>query len=91
MLVKGELKCLHCGFISGEWVGVNGAPLTVAGVSAAQRAAEREPSTVVRCGRCAGPVFLEDVSMVVSTHRIRRIRRMRAQLAALDGKPGQAA
>jgi hypothetical protein len=87
MLVKGEIKCLHCGHISGQWVGTRGAPLTAAGFRTAdgQAAATSDPNATVRCGRCDGPVFLDDASSVMNSHRLRRIRRLRAQIAALDG------
>lgn len=87
MLVKGDIKCLHCGHISGQWVGTGGAPLTVAGFRPldGQEASVSDASATVRCGRCDGPVFLDDASSVMNSHRLRRIRRLRAQIAALDG------
>ncbi|MEX0781587.1 MAG: hypothetical protein WD557_02985 [Dehalococcoidia bacterium] len=94
MLVKGDVKCLHCGFISGSWVGQKGIPVTVAGFTpglAAGNAACADPASAVRCARCDGPVFLEDVEPVISGYRIRRIRRLREQIAALDARGGKAA
>ncbi len=91
MLVKGEVKCLHCGFISGEWVGAKGSPVSVAGYrprDVQQPLGDREGH--VRCARCAGSVFLEGVEPVISGYRLRRIQRLRAQIAALDGR-GRAA
>ncbi len=95
MLVIGEVKCLHCGYLSGQWVGPGGAPLTMEGF----RPAGRQPATaeaaeghaLVRCLRCAGPVFLDDASAVRSSARIRRIRRMREQIAALEDHRKRAA
>ncbi len=84
MLVKGDLKCLHCGFVSCQWTGVRGAQLSFSGVPADQRPEGIDASAIVRCARCCGPVFLEDVEPVVSSQRLRRIRRMREQIAALD-------
>jgi len=91
MFVKGDLKCLHCGSTSYQWTGTRGAALTFNGVPAVQRPADADENAVVRCLRCNGPVFLEDVEPVVSSSRIRRIRRLREQLAALDGERGRAA
>ncbi len=91
MLVKGDLKCLHCGCVSCQWTGVRGAHLTFAGVPVDQRLDVLDTTAVVRCARCGGPVFLEDVEPVVSSQRIRRIRRMREQIAALDAHRGRAA
>ena len=91
MLVIGDVKCLHCGFIPGRWVGPRGAPLTAAGLQGFPEGAGGERDEAVRCGRCEGPVFLDDASLVTNSYRLRRIRRMREQLAALDGRGGRAA
>lgn len=87
MLVTGDVKCLHCGFISGRWVGPGGAPLTRPGFQPGQPSPThepRDPSALVRCARCEGPVFLDDVDPVISSTRLRRIRRLRDQIAAID-------
>jgi len=86
MLVKGDIKCLHCGHISGQWVGSNGAPLTLAGFSSIEAAPDGDPSAILRCARCEGPVFLDDAGLVISSYRLRRIRRLREQIAALDAR-----
>lgn len=91
MLVKGDLKCLHCGFANCQWTGTRGAPLSFAGVPAEQRPAGVDENAIVRCSRCGGPMFLEDVELVISSHRLRRIRRLREQIAALDARRGRAA
>ena len=84
MLVKGDIKCLHCGYISGEWVGVSGSPLTIDGMTTPNGAAKGEPGSAIHCTRCSGPVILEDANAVLSRQRIRRIQRLRAQIAAYD-------
>jgi hypothetical protein len=86
MLVKGDVKCLHCGHISGQWVGPNGAPLTVTGFSSGEALSECDSAALLRCARCEGPVFLDDAGLVISSYRIRRIRRLREQIAALDAR-----
>lgn len=91
MLVKGDLKCLHCGSVSGEWSGMRGAPLSYSGVPVEQRPGGVDTTAIVRCARCSGPLFLEDVELVMSSHRLRRIRRLREQIAALDARRGRAA
>lgn len=88
MLVLGEITCLHCGHVTGEWVGESGAPLLAAGLR--RQDAVSDPSTLLRCGRCEGPVFLDAASAVRSSARLRRIQRLRRQLAAF-GDGGQAA
>lgn len=84
MLVIGDIKCLHCGFLSGRWVGQKGAPLTVVGLRAKDGADPHDSSELLVCARCAGPVFLDDASAVISSTRLRRIRRLREQIAVLD-------
>ncbi len=83
MLVKGEVACLHCGHVSGDWVGERGTPLTVHGFR--RPAAEGiDPSTPLKCARCGGPVFLDNAGMVVSMARLKRIARLRRQLAVYE-------
>ena len=84
MLVIGNIKCLHCGFENGRWVGAKGAPLTVSGIRDHRIHDGEDPSALVRCARCDGPVFLDDASLVINSARLRRIRRLREQIAALD-------
>jgi len=85
MLVLGDVKCLHCGFINGQWVGPKGTPLTIAGLRNHELADGEVPGDPIRCMRCEGPVFLDDASLVISSTRLRRIKRLREQIAALDG------
>ncbi|WP_322819649.1 hypothetical protein [Tepidiforma sp.] len=92
MLVVGDLKCLHCGHLNGRWVGPKGAPLTLAGLRPLP--AGSDPAQAARCQRCQGPVYLDDAAPVASSARLRRIARMRQQLAAYDAprpKRGRAA
>ncbi len=91
MLVKGDAKCLHCGFVTGPWVGGKGAAITLQGLDAAKRPAGADLTALVRCARCDGPVFLDDADPVVSGHRLRRIQRLREQIAAFDARRPRAA
>jgi hypothetical protein len=84
MLVIGDIKCLHCGFENGRWVGAKGSPITVKGLRNRSGVPAEDVNALVRCARCEGPVFLDDASPVNNTARLRRIRRLREQLAALD-------
>lgn len=84
MLVIGDIKCLHCAHITGRWVGPKGAPLTLSGLRNYELSEGDDPQALVRCRRCEGPVFLDDASLVISSYRLRRIRRLREQIAALD-------
>jgi hypothetical protein len=85
MMVKGEVKCLHCGYTGGSWTGEKGTPLTLAGFTAQNGVAPAgDPEAVVRCARCRGPVFLEGVEPVISSYRLRRIQRLRERLAEYE-------
>ena len=85
MLVTGDVKCLHCGFISGKWVGQSGAPVIEAGFTPMEpRMRAGDSSAAVRCGRCDGPVFLDEATLVISSYRLKRIQRLRDQIAALE-------
>lgn len=91
MLVQGIAKCLHCGDVAGEWVGRSGSALLVRGLR--PRPLNCDPAAVVRCRRCNGPMFLDEAGLVSSSYRLRRVQRMRRQLAQLerDARPGRAA
>jgi len=91
MLVKGDIKCLHCGHISGEWVGASGAPLTSEGLRSHDKPADPGPAVPLRCVRCEGPVLLDAAALVISSYRLRRIQRLRDQIAALDARRNRAA
>jgi hypothetical protein len=64
MDVTADVKCYHCGHVSGQITGPKGGPLRIT------RFAPRPgfkgqlpgPGSRLRCERCKGPVFLEDVS-----------------------------
>ncbi len=84
MRVKGEVKCLHCGFVSGTWAGESGAPLTAEGFVSPEGVPATASENALSCGRCEGPVTLHAASPVISRRRIERIRRMRARVAELQ-------
>lgn len=84
MLVRGEVKCLHCGFVSGTWVGTRSSTLRPPGfVPAAPGLCEDVPDPL-RCLRCRGPVYLESPEPVLPPARLRRITQLREQLDALN-------
>ncbi len=86
MMVKGDVKCLHCGFVSGSWVGAGGAPLTTAGFTGVSVSGAEGPGggRAIHCIRCRGPVILHEAQPVKSSERLRRIQRLRERLAAYD-------
>ncbi len=64
MLVIVDVKCYHCGHVSGQIIGAKNTPLRV--TSFVPRPGYTRPlprpGDRLRCERCQGPVFLEDVS-----------------------------
>lgn len=91
MIMQGDVKCLHCGFVSGQWIGESGSPVTAKGFHPNQGSAPEESNDNIHCSRCEGPVVLDAPSPLISSRRIRRIRRMRAQIAAMDAEQRDAA
>jgi hypothetical protein len=63
MRVIADVKCYYCGHVSGQLEGEKGAPLAAAIFRPRpgyQDPAPR-PGPALRCERCQGPVYLEDV------------------------------
>lgn len=62
MLLIGDVKCYYCGFVSGELVSSDGQSLKN---GTFRPASGVNPSLAtkgtLRCARCGGPVFLDDV------------------------------
>lgn len=67
MRLVGDVKCYHCGHVSGQVEGVRTDRLVL------QRFVPRpgyqgplpQPGQRIRCERCQGPVFLEDLQPVL--------------------------
>jgi hypothetical protein len=74
MRVRADIKCLVCGFVSGEVVGV--APEHLTSPRRARIQAERilpsalapagwpTPGQPLRCARCHGAVYLDEVEII---------------------------
>jgi hypothetical protein len=63
MRVIADVKCYHCGHVSGQLEGDRSAPLAAAMFRPRpgyQGPAPR-PGPALRCERCQGPVYLEDM------------------------------
>jgi len=90
MLVEGQVTCLHCGATSGAWIGPKGSPITAKGLRGGLPAGV-DPEAPMRCLRCKGPVILEGAEPVVNAARMRRIERMRAQIAEIERRKRRAA
>ena len=62
MRVTADVKCYHCGHVSGRLEGDKGAPLAAAMFR--PRPGYQGPAPrpgALRCERCQGPVYLEDI------------------------------
>lgn len=66
MTVRGDVKCYYCGHISGELIGSPDEPMRARSFRPGPsfRGPLPKPGQSLRCDRCGGPVFLEDVSVV---------------------------
>jgi hypothetical protein len=62
MLLVGDVKCYYCGFISGELVSTNSNSLKNATFRPRPGIDEAEVDEgKLRCARCGGPVFVDDL------------------------------
>ena len=59
MLVSADVKCYYCGYVSGEVVADTALSRRILAFKPAAAAADR-PADARRCGRCGGPVFLDE-------------------------------
>lgn len=68
MLVSADVKCYLCGFVSGEAVLDTLRPNRVLSFrprpDADLNAAVLRPGSPLRCARCAGAVFLDDLDTI---------------------------
>lgn len=90
MLVEGQVTCLHCGASGGTWVGPKGSAIIGKGLRGTLPEGTN-PEAPLRCLRCRGPVILEGAEPVMNSARLRRIQRMREELAAIKRKKRHAA
>ncbi len=71
MRQQADVKCYHCGYVSGAWVWPTHAPPAVGLFrSALSRQLAVVPLGQLRCPRCQGPVYLDDVETVVQRREI---------------------
>ena len=59
----GDVKCYHCGHISGQVEGTKGEKLVLTGFSPrlGYEGPKLKPGDKLLCERCQGPVFIEDL------------------------------
>ncbi len=79
--IVSDVKCYHCGHISGQIFGRQHQPLKVSNFVPRKgyTGPEVKPGMKLRCERCQGPVFLEDATNGLPLGR--RIRRTDVEVA----------
>lgn len=80
MKVTADVKCYHCGHVSGELIGSRGMPVRE-WTFEPRRGSPRQVGARLRCIRCEGPVFLEDVRPFDANDPVRALKRRLAGLA----------
>lgn len=65
--VVGDVKCYHCGHVSGQIEGTRGKRLVLHAFKPRPGFRGKAPKrgAQIRCERCGGPVFLEDLQPIV--------------------------
>lgn len=64
MLIRADLRCYYCGYIAGHIEGDTSAPsksatfIPAAGESPIRREGQ------IRCGRCKGPLYMDDIETI---------------------------
>ena len=81
MKMVADVKCYHCGHVSGELIGSRALPLKEWTFEPAVGEA-RPAGPRLRCIRCDGPVYLEDTRPFVPDDPVRKLK---GRLAALRG------
>jgi len=63
MLMVGDVKCYHCGHISGQIEATKEERLVIRAFKPREgfKGPKPQPGKRLRCERCGGPVFLEDL------------------------------
>jgi hypothetical protein len=87
MLISADLKCYYCGYVTGEVITDTSHPDRVLVFKPADGAAETGKTARRRCGRCGGPVYLDEAqtlspreaaALVNAARASRQQHRMRA-------------
>ena len=87
MLISADLKCYYCGYVTGEVITDTSHPDRVLAFKPADSEAQAGNTARRRCGRCGGPVYLDEAqtlspreaaALVNATRASRQQQRMRA-------------
>lgn len=81
MEIIADAKCYHCGYVSGELIGSRGTNVRE-WTFEPRRGTPRPVGSRLRCERCNGPIYLEDVRPYVADDPVRALKR---QMAAMRG------
>ena len=60
MLISADLKCYYCGYVTGEVITDTAHPERVLAFRPAGAEPHAGPPPRRRCGRCGGPVYLDE-------------------------------
>jgi len=73
MLMRADLKCYSCGYVSGQIEGDDRLPTTAGKVSSQSPLGvpKRRPDGRFGCVRCGGPLYLDDITYL--RPRVRRV------------------
>lgn len=64
MLTVADVKCYHCGHISGEIVAEEGQSLKTGSFRPAPDSRVVQDNGRLRCSRCSGPVYLDEIRRI---------------------------
>lgn len=91
MKIRAEIKCYHCGYTSGQICGESDGPLRWDELrpNPSYQGTLPRPGEPLRCFRCHGPVYLDDIEKQPVPYRVhaeeeraRRGGRRKRQVAA---------
>ena len=90
MLLVGDVKCYHCGHISGQIEATRDKRLVLQAFKPREGYKGKKPAAgdTIRCERCDGPVFLDDLReaplepLAIDLAAARKLRRKRRGKAA---------
>jgi hypothetical protein len=75
---RADVKCYHCGRISGSVTGRQGAPIQQCVFTARNHAGGgAEPGGRIVCTHCGGPVFLDEIEIIAARPQAEIARRER--------------
>lgn len=80
MQICADVKCYHCGHVSGELIGSRALPIKD-WTFEPRAGSSRLVGARLRCVRCDGPVFMEDVRPYDASDPVRTLKRRLAGMA----------